>query len=146
MPASKQQPPRRRHRHRHHRHPKPRGHIAITRIADNHARNLSFSKRKKGLLKKANELAELTGAQVGVIVVSESGHMWRSASSGPVRAALESFGRTTSNVPTIDATASSSAAGHGDPDGLVTPPPPPTGQQTPDTIAPDDVLLEEVDV
>lgn len=47
--------------------------IAIEPIADRKKRGVAFSKRRTGLMKKAQELGTLTGAQVLVLVVSDAG-------------------------------------------------------------------------
>ncbi|KAL5061827.1 hypothetical protein RYX36_023564 [Vicia faba] len=44
--------------------------IEIARIKDSAARQVTFSKRRTGLFKKANELAILCGAQVAIVVLS----------------------------------------------------------------------------
>ncbi|XP_028771282.1 MADS-box transcription factor 23-like [Neltuma alba] len=50
-----------------------RGKIAIKRIDNSTNRQVTFSKRRSGLLKKAKELAILCDAQVGVTVFSSTG-------------------------------------------------------------------------
>jgi len=40
------------------------------------ARNIAFSKRKKSIMKKANELAQLTGGEIFLIVASEAGNVF----------------------------------------------------------------------
>ena len=47
--------------------------INIEYIKDKARRHITFSKRKNGIMKKAYELATLTGTQVLLLVVSESG-------------------------------------------------------------------------
>lgn len=47
--------------------------IEIKRIVDDDARLVSFSKRKAGIMKKANELSNLCGADVGLIIFSPAG-------------------------------------------------------------------------
>ncbi|PHU06636.1 hypothetical protein BC332_23125 [Capsicum chinense] len=42
-------------------------------IEDNEAHTATLSKRKKGLFKKANEYSTLTGADVGVVLITTSG-------------------------------------------------------------------------
>ncbi|XP_054779287.1 MADS-box transcription factor 23-like isoform X2 [Prosopis cineraria] len=58
-----------------------RARIAIKRIDDSTSRQVTFSKRKSGLLKKARELSILCEAQVGVIVFSSSGKLYEYGSS-----------------------------------------------------------------
>ncbi|XP_054778301.1 agamous-like MADS-box protein AGL21 [Prosopis cineraria] len=58
-----------------------RAKIAIKRINDSTNRQVTFSKRRSGLLKKARELSILCDAQVGVIVFSSSGKLYEYGSS-----------------------------------------------------------------
>ncbi|XP_051124033.1 agamous-like MADS-box protein AGL16 [Andrographis paniculata] len=53
-----------------------RGKIVIRRIEDSTSRQVTFSKRRNGLLKKAKELAILCDAQVGVIIFSTTGKLY----------------------------------------------------------------------
>lgn len=47
--------------------------IEMKLIESKEARTVTFSKRKKGLFKKADEYSNLTGANVGVLLISPSG-------------------------------------------------------------------------
>ena len=47
--------------------------IEIVAVKDSSCRQVTFSKRRTGLFKKANELATLCGAEVGVVVFSPGG-------------------------------------------------------------------------
>lgn len=47
--------------------------IEIKFIENEKNRKSTFDKRKEGLIKKAYELSELTGASIGLVVVSELG-------------------------------------------------------------------------
>lgn len=58
-----------------------RGKIVIKRIEDSTSRQVTFSKRRNGLLKKARELSILCDAQVGVIVFSSTGKLYEYGSS-----------------------------------------------------------------
>ncbi|XP_013605260.1 PREDICTED: MADS-box protein SOC1-like isoform X2 [Brassica oleracea var. oleracea] len=58
-----------------------RGKIEIKRIEDVTSRQVTFSKRRKGLLKKAHELSVLCDAQVAAIVFSQKGRLYDFASS-----------------------------------------------------------------
>ncbi|KAI8554733.1 hypothetical protein RHMOL_Rhmol05G0121100 [Rhododendron molle] len=58
-----------------------RGKIVIRRIDDTTSRQVTFSKRRNGLLKKAKELSILCDAEVGVIVVSNTGRLHEFAST-----------------------------------------------------------------
>jgi hypothetical protein len=53
-----------------------RGKIEIKRIENSMNRQVTFSKRRGGLLKKANELAVLCDARVGVVIFSSTGKMF----------------------------------------------------------------------
>merc|ERR1712000_752331 len=59
--------------------PKKRGgrrKIKIEFIPDKSRRQITFSKRKAGLMKKAYELTTLTGTQALLLVASETGHVY----------------------------------------------------------------------
>ncbi|KAH9626567.1 hypothetical protein KSS87_005547 [Heliosperma pusillum] len=58
-----------------------RGKIAIRRIDNTTSRQVTFSKRRNGLLKKSKELAILCDAEVGVIIFSSTGKLYDFASS-----------------------------------------------------------------
>ncbi|XP_054779005.1 MADS-box transcription factor 23-like isoform X2 [Prosopis cineraria] len=58
-----------------------RGKIAIKRIDNSTNRQVTFSKRRNGLLKKARELSILCDAQVGVIVFSSTSKLYEYGSS-----------------------------------------------------------------
>ncbi|PWN33486.1 SRF-TF-domain-containing protein, partial [Meira miltonrushii] len=47
--------------------------IRIEFIEDDSRRHITFSKRKAGIMKKAYELATLTGTQVLLLIVSQTG-------------------------------------------------------------------------
>ncbi|KAM3342828.1 hypothetical protein P3S68_027794 [Capsicum galapagoense] len=53
-----------------------RGKIVIRRIDNTSSRQVTFSKRRNGLLKKAKELAILCDAQVGLIIFSSTGKLY----------------------------------------------------------------------
>ncbi|EKX50319.1 hypothetical protein GUITHDRAFT_40700, partial [Guillardia theta CCMP2712] len=50
--------------------------ITIQFVEDKSKRHITFSKRKTGIIKKANELSMLTGAQVLLVVTSETGNIY----------------------------------------------------------------------
>ncbi|XAR48478.1 hypothetical protein NMG60_11031306 [Bertholletia excelsa] len=58
-----------------------RGKIVIRRIDNSTNRQVTFSKRRNGLLKKAKELAILCDAEVGVIIFSSTGKIYDFAST-----------------------------------------------------------------
>jgi MADS-box transcription factor len=53
-----------------------RGKIVIERIENTTSRQVTFSKRRTGLFKKAKELAILCDAEVGLIVFSSTGRLY----------------------------------------------------------------------
>uniref|UniRef100_A0A5B7B4N4 Putative agamous-like MADS-box protein AGL15 n=1 Tax=Davidia involucrata TaxID=16924 RepID=A0A5B7B4N4_DAVIN len=59
-----------------------RGKIEIKKIENTNSRQVTFSKRRAGLLKKANELAVLCDAEVAVIIFSNTGRLFEFSSSG----------------------------------------------------------------
>ncbi|KAF4381454.1 hypothetical protein G4B88_029809, partial [Cannabis sativa] len=58
-----------------------RGKIVIRRIDNSTSRQVTFSKRRNGLLKKAKELSILCDAQVGLIIFSSTGKLYDYSSS-----------------------------------------------------------------
>ncbi|KAM7275030.1 hypothetical protein ACFE04_016896 [Oxalis oulophora] len=58
-----------------------RGKIVIRRIDNSTNRQVTFSKRRKGLIKKAKELAILCDAEVGLMIFSSTGKLYEFASS-----------------------------------------------------------------
>ncbi|XP_052205627.1 MADS-box transcription factor 23-like isoform X2 [Diospyros lotus] len=58
-----------------------RGKIVIRRIDNTTSRQVTFSKRRNGLLKKAKELAILCDAEVGLIIFSSTGKLYEFAST-----------------------------------------------------------------
>ncbi|CAL5025463.1 unnamed protein product [Urochloa decumbens] len=57
-----------------------RGRVELKKIESPTNRQVTFSKRRMGLFKKANELAILCDAQIGVIIFSGSGRMYEYSS------------------------------------------------------------------
>ncbi|XXG55840.1 hypothetical protein AAC387_Pa03g3412 [Persea americana] len=58
-----------------------RGKIVIRRIDNSTSRQVTFSKRRNGLLKKAKELAILCDAEVGLMIFSCTGKLYDFAST-----------------------------------------------------------------
>lgn len=65
----------------------------IKRIDDSTSRQVTFSKRRKGLIKKAKELAILCDAEVGLIIFSNTDKVYDFASSS-MKSAIERFNKT----------------------------------------------------
>ncbi|KAL5096507.1 hypothetical protein RYX36_000834 [Vicia faba] len=69
-----------------------RGKIAIRRIDNSTSRQVTFSKRRNGLLKKAKELSILCDAEVGFIVFSSTGRLY-DYSSTSMKAVIERYNK-----------------------------------------------------
>ena len=55
--------------------------INITRIHDEHTRQVTFTKRKFGLMKKAYELSVLCGCEIALIIFNSNDRLFQYASS-----------------------------------------------------------------
>ncbi|KAJ6754484.1 SERUM RESPONSE FACTOR-like protein [Salix purpurea] len=53
-----------------------RGKVQLQRIEDKSSRQVCFSKRKRGLLKKAKELSVLCDVEMAVIIFSSTGKLF----------------------------------------------------------------------
>ncbi|KAL3714098.1 hypothetical protein ACJRO7_006098 [Eucalyptus globulus] len=58
-----------------------RGKIQMRRIENAMSRQVTFSKRRPGLLKKAYELSVLCDAEVAVIIFSQKGRLYKFSSN-----------------------------------------------------------------
>ncbi|TYH26047.1 hypothetical protein ES288_A03G218700v1 [Gossypium darwinii] len=70
-----------------------RGKLVIRRIDNSTSRQVTFSKRRNGLLKKARELSILCDAEVGLIIFSSTGKLYDYASTS-MRSIIERYNRT----------------------------------------------------
>ncbi|XP_016553879.2 MADS-box transcription factor 23 isoform X2 [Capsicum annuum] len=70
-----------------------RGKILIRRIDNSTSRQVTFSKRRNGLLKKAKELAILCDAEVGVIIFSSTGKLYEYSNTS-MKSVIERYNRT----------------------------------------------------
>ncbi|XP_024394528.1 agamous-like MADS-box protein AGL11 isoform X1 [Physcomitrium patens] len=77
-----------------------RGKIEIKKIENPTSRQVTFSKRRGGLLKKAHELAVLCDAEVALIIFSSTGKLFEFASSGSMRDILERYSKCPDGVQT----------------------------------------------
>ncbi|KAL5559916.1 hypothetical protein UlMin_036127 [Ulmus minor] len=69
-----------------------RGKIVIRRIDNSTSRQVTFSKRRNGLLKKAKELAILCDAEVGVMIFSSTGRLY-DFSSNSMKSIIERYNK-----------------------------------------------------
>ncbi|KAF3509822.1 hypothetical protein F2Q69_00000553 [Brassica cretica] len=81
-----------------------RGKIEIKRIENANSRQVTFSKRRAGLHKKAHELSVLCDAEVAVIVFSKSGKLFEFSSTRCMKKTLLRYGnyQISSDVPGIN--------------------------------------------
>uniref|UniRef100_A0A0E0AVP1 MADS-box transcription factor n=1 Tax=Oryza glumipatula TaxID=40148 RepID=A0A0E0AVP1_9ORYZ len=70
-----------------------RGKIEIKRIDNATSRQVTFSKRRSGLFKKARELSILCDAEVGLLVFSSTGRLYDFASSS-MKSIIERYNET----------------------------------------------------
>nr|KAJ0200148.1 hypothetical protein LSAT_V11C600340200 [Lactuca sativa] len=75
-----------------------RGKIEIKRIENNTNRQVTFCKRRNGLLKKAYELSVLCDAEIALIVFSTRGRLYEYANNN-MRSTIEKYKKATSNTP-----------------------------------------------
>ncbi|CAO1944160.1 unnamed protein product [Urochloa humidicola] len=82
-----------------------RGKIEIKRIDNNTSRQVTFCKRRNGLLKKAYELSILCDAEIALIIFSSRGRLYE-YSSNSVRSTIERYKKasasTSGTAPVID--------------------------------------------
>ncbi|WCJ38790.1 MADS-box transcription factor 18 [Euphorbia peplus] len=67
--------------------------VAIKRIEDKSSRQVTFSKRRTGLMKKARELSILCDVQVGVIVFSTTGKLYHYSSHDSLNKIVDKYER-----------------------------------------------------
>ncbi|EYU23626.1 hypothetical protein MIMGU_mgv1a018117mg, partial [Erythranthe guttata] len=70
-----------------------RGRVQLKRIENKINRQVTFSKRRSGLLKKAHEISVLCDADVGLIVFSTKGKLSEYASDSSMERILERYDR-----------------------------------------------------
>lgn len=77
-----------------------RGKTQMKRIENTTSRQVTFSKRRSGLLKKAYELSILCDAQVAVIVFSSTGRLYEFSSSSSINGTIERYQKIGNNLET----------------------------------------------
>ncbi|GKA34428.1 truncated transcription factor CAULIFLOWER A-like protein, partial [Tanacetum coccineum] len=70
-----------------------RGRVQLKRIENKISRQVTFSKRRTGLLKKAHEISVLCDADVALIVFSTKGKLFEYATHSSMEAILERYER-----------------------------------------------------
>ncbi|MCL7041254.1 hypothetical protein MKW94_018203 [Papaver nudicaule] len=71
-----------------------RGKVQLKRIENPAHRQVSFCKRRSGLLKKAKELSVLCDADVGIIVFSSQGKLYELATNGTMGEVIDRYAET----------------------------------------------------
>uniref|UniRef100_A0A0E0CB88 MADS-box domain-containing protein n=2 Tax=Oryza meridionalis TaxID=40149 RepID=A0A0E0CB88_9ORYZ len=83
-----------------------RGKIEIKRIENKTSRQVTFCKRRNGLLKKAYELAILCDAEIALIVFSSRGRLYEFSNVNSTRSTIERYKKasasTSGSAPVID--------------------------------------------
>ncbi|CAH9120360.1 unnamed protein product [Cuscuta epithymum] len=77
-----------------------RGKIEIKRIENNTNRQVTFCKRRNGLLKKAYELSVLCDAEIALIVFSSRGRVYE-YSNNNIKSTIERYKKATSDASNI---------------------------------------------
>uniref|UniRef100_A0A5B7BVA8 Putative K-box region and MADS-box transcription factor family protein n=1 Tax=Davidia involucrata TaxID=16924 RepID=A0A5B7BVA8_DAVIN len=75
--------------------------IKIKKIDNITARQVTFSKRRRGLIKKAEELAVLCDAEVGLVIFSATGRLFEYASSS-MKDIIEKYNLHSNNLGKMD--------------------------------------------
>ncbi|XP_022719823.1 agamous-like MADS-box protein AGL12 [Durio zibethinus] len=70
-----------------------RGRVQMKRIENPVHRQVTFCKRRAGLLKKAKELSVLCDAEIGVLIFSAHGKLYELATKGTVQELIERYNK-----------------------------------------------------
>ncbi|GLT77187.1 hypothetical protein SLA2020_487960 [Shorea laevis] len=68
-----------------------RGKVQIKRIENPVHRQVTFCKRRAGLLKKARELSVLCDAEIGLLIISDHGKLYELATKGTMQELIEKY-------------------------------------------------------
>ncbi|XP_010245525.1 PREDICTED: agamous-like MADS-box protein AGL12 [Nelumbo nucifera] len=79
-----------------------RGKVQMKRIENTVHRQVTFCKRRAGLLKKAKELSVLCDADVGIIIFSTKGKLYELATKGNMQGLIERYMKSTRAVQIED--------------------------------------------
>ncbi|GMI90032.1 hypothetical protein HRI_002672500 [Hibiscus trionum] len=72
--------------------------IEIKKIENQRKRWVAFSKRKKGLLSKADRLSSLSGEDIGIVIISEQGRVYTSDNADSVIHRYRSMNKDSNSV------------------------------------------------
>nr|QCT25556.1 SEPALLATA 3 [Allium cepa] len=76
-----------------------RGRVELKRIENKINRQVTFAKRRNGLLKKAYELSVLCDAEVALIIFSNRGKLYEFASNNSIMKTLERYQKSSFGAP-----------------------------------------------
>ncbi|KAJ8759566.1 hypothetical protein K2173_007193 [Erythroxylum novogranatense] len=79
-----------------------RGRVQMRRIENPVHRQVSFCKRRTGLLKKAKELSVLCDAEIGVFIFSANGKLYEMATKGTMQRLIERYMKSVPSVSQPD--------------------------------------------
>ncbi|XP_059630359.1 agamous-like MADS-box protein AGL12 [Cornus florida] len=79
-----------------------RGKVQMKRIENPVHRQVSFCKRRAGLLKKAKELSVLCDAEIGLIIFSSHGKHYELATKGTMQGLIEKYVKSTGGTDQAD--------------------------------------------
>ncbi|KAL0326401.1 UNVERIFIED_CONTAM: Agamous-like MADS-box protein [Sesamum radiatum] len=79
-----------------------RGKIQMKRIENPVHRQVTFCKRRAGLLKKAKELSVLCDAEIGLFIFSAHGKLYELATKGSMQSLIERYIKCSGEVPGDD--------------------------------------------
>ncbi|XP_030463373.1 MADS-box protein AGL42-like isoform X2 [Syzygium oleosum] len=80
-----------------------RGKVQMRRIENATSRQVTFSKRRNGLLKKAHELSVLCDAEIAVIIFSQKGRLYEFSSYSEIRKTIDRYRRSANDADTYQA-------------------------------------------
>ncbi|KAK1322767.1 Agamous-like MADS-box protein AGL12 [Acorus calamus] len=75
-----------------------RGKVQLRRIENPVHRQVTFCKRRAGLLKKAKELSVLCDAEIGLIIFSTHGKLYELATKGTMQGMIEKYMKSSQEV------------------------------------------------
>ncbi|KAI7745892.1 hypothetical protein M8C21_005520 [Ambrosia artemisiifolia] len=73
-----------------------RGKVQMRRIENPVHRQVTFCKRRSGLLKKAKELSVLCDAEIGLVIFSPHGKLYELATNGSMQGLIEKYMKSSS--------------------------------------------------
>ncbi|XP_071722417.1 agamous-like MADS-box protein AGL12 [Rutidosis leptorrhynchoides] len=79
-----------------------RGKVQLKRIENSVHRQVTFCKRRAGLLKKAKELSILCDAEIGLIIFSAHGKIYELSTKGSMQGLIEKYTKSTPHCAQID--------------------------------------------